>query len=108
LNIEFEEGLNVLTGETGAGKSIIIEAIDLILGSHATSDLIRDGEDSLIVEGLFLLTPQEKEIISNLNPDMEIVDEEGNLLIRREVSRKGRNKCWVNRIYTASIIINLF
>jgi DNA repair protein RecN (Recombination protein N) len=97
LNIEFEEGLNVLTGETGAGKSIIIEAIDLILGSYATSDLIRDGEDSLIVEGLFLLTPQEKEIISNLNPDMEIVDKEGNLLIRREVSRKGRNKCWVNR-----------
>jgi DNA repair protein RecN (Recombination protein N) len=97
LNIEFEEGLNVLTGETGAGKSIIIEAIDLILGSYATSDLIRDGEDSLIVEGLFLLTPQEKEIISNLNPDMEIIDEEGNLLIRREVSRKGRNKCWVNR-----------
>jgi len=97
LNIEFEEGLNVLTGETGAGKSIIIEAIDLILGSYAASDLIRDGEDSLIVEGLFLLTPQEKEIISNLNPDMEIVDEEGNLLIRREVSRKGRNKCWVNQ-----------
>jgi DNA repair protein RecN (Recombination protein N) len=97
LNIEFEEGLNVLTGETGAGKSIIIEAINLILGSYATSDLIRDGEDSLIVEGLFLLTPQEKEIISNLNPDMEIVDKEGNLLIRREVSRKGRNKCWVNR-----------
>lgn len=97
LNIEFEEGLNVLTGETGAGKSIIIEAIDLILGSYATSDLIRDGEDSLIVEGLFLLIPQEKEIISNLNPDMEIVDEEGNLLIRREVSRKGRNKCWVNQ-----------
>lgn len=103
LNIEFEEGLNVLTGETGAGKSIIIEAIDLILGSYATSDLIRDGEDSLIVEGLFLLTPQEKEIISNLNPDMEIVDEEGNLLIRREVSRKGRNKCWVNQR-----LVNLF
>jgi len=105
LNIEFEEGLNVLTGETGAGKSIIIEAIDLILGSYATSDLIRDGEDSLIVEGLFLLTSQEKEIISNFNPDMEIVDEEGNLLIRREVSRKGRNKCWINqRLVNLSIL----
>jgi len=97
LNIEFEEGLNVLTGETGAGKSIIIEAIDLILGGYAASDLIRDREDSLVVEGLFLLAPQEKELISNLNLDAEIVDEEGDLLIRREVNKKGRNKCWVNQ-----------
>ena len=97
LNIEFEERLNVLTGETGAGKSIIIEAIDLILGGSAASDLIRDGEDSLVVEGLFLLAPQEKELISNLNSDMEIVDKEGALLIRREVNKKGRNKCWINQ-----------
>jgi len=97
LNIEFEERLNVLTGETGAGKSIIIEAIDLILGGHTASDLIRDGEDSLIVEGLFLLTFQEKELISNLNLDMAIVNEEGDLLIRREVNKKGRNKCWINQ-----------
>ena len=97
LNIEFEEGLNVLTGETGAGKSIIIEAIDLILGGYAASDLIRDGEGSLIVEGLFLLTPQEEELINNLNLDIEIVDEEGVLLIRREVNKKGRNKCLVNQ-----------
>lgn len=97
LNIEFEEELNVLTGETGAGKSIIIEAMDLILGGYAASDLIRDGEDSLMVEALFLLTPQEKEIINNLNSDIEIVDGEGVLLIRREVNKKGRNKCWVNQ-----------
>jgi len=97
LNIEFEEGLNVLTGETGAGKSIIIEAIDLILGGYAASDLIRDGEDSLVVEGLFLLALQEKELMSNLNLDAEIVDEEGDLLIRREVNKKGRNKCWINQ-----------
>ena len=97
LNIEFEEGLNVLTGETGAGKSIIIEAIDLILGGYAASDLIRDGEDSLMVEVLFLLTPQEKELINNLNSDIEIINGEGVLLIRREVNKKGRNKCWVNQ-----------
>ena len=77
LNIEFEEGLNVLTGETGAGKSIIIEAIDLILGGYTSSDLIKEGEDSLMVEGLFLLSSQEKESINNLNPDLKIVDEEG-------------------------------
>jgi len=105
LNIEFKEGLNVLTGETGAGKSIVIEAIDLILGGYAASDLIRDGEDSLLVEGLFLLTPQEKELINNLNSDIEIVDEEGVLLIRREVNKKGRNKCWINqRLINLSIL----
>jgi len=97
LNIEFEEGLNVLTGETGAGKSIIIEAIDLILGGYAITDLIRDGEDSLAIEGLFLLAPQEKELINNLNLDAEIVEEEGYLIIRREVNKKGRNKCWLNQ-----------
>ena len=100
LNIEFEEGLNVLTGETGAGKSIIIEAIDLILGGYTSSDLIKEGEDSLMVEGLFLLSSQEKESINNLNPDLKIVDEEGTLLIRREVNKKGRNKCWVNQRLT--------
>lgn len=97
LNIEFDEGLNVLTGETGAGKSIIIEAINLILGGHASIDLIRSGEDSLAVEGLFLLSPVEKMAINNLNPDLEIVDDEGTLLIMREVNRKGRNKCWINQ-----------
>jgi len=97
LNIEFDEGLNVVTGETGAGKSIIIEAIDLILGGHTSIDLIRSGEDSLVVEGLFLLSPVEKMAINNLNPDLEIVDKEGALLIRREVNRKGRNKCWINQ-----------
>ena len=97
INIEFEEELNVLTGETGAGKSIIIEAIDLILGGYAASDLIRNGEDSLMVEALFLLTPQEKELINNLNSDIEIVDGQGVLLIRREVNKKGRNKCLINQ-----------
>jgi len=97
LNIEFEEGLNVLTGETGSGKSIIIEAIDLVLGGYFAPDLIRDGENSLIVEGLFLLAPQEKELIKNLNLDLEIIDEEGALLIRREINKKGRNKCWANQ-----------
>ena len=108
LNIEFEERLNVLTGETGAGKSIVIEAIDLILGGYAASDLIRDGEDSLIVEGLFLLAPQEKELIINLNLDVGIVNEEGDLLIRREVNKKGRNKCWINqKLVNISLLQNI-
>ncbi len=67
------------------------------MGGSAASDLIRDGEDNLVVEGLFLLAPQERELISNLNLDVEIVDGVGDLLIRREVNKKGRNKCWINQ-----------
>jgi len=100
LSIEFGEGLNVLTGETGAGKSIILDAINLILGGYATVDLIKAGEDSLTVEGLFFLSPEERVWINNLNPDLKMVDEEGALLIRREINRKGRNKCWVNQRLT--------
>jgi len=55
LNIEFEEGLNVITGETGAGKSIIIEAINVILGSTVNSNLIKSSADYLEVEALFNL-----------------------------------------------------
>jgi len=53
--IPFHSGLNILSGETGAGKSIVIEAISLILGSRASTDLIRSGETELQVEGMFNL-----------------------------------------------------
>src|SRR5512137_3161036 len=53
LQISFDRGLTVLTGETGAGKSIIIDAVGLIMGGRASSDLIRSGEDEAIVEALF-------------------------------------------------------
>ncbi|GAB4117379.1 MAG: DNA repair protein RecN [Candidatus Caldatribacteriota bacterium] len=97
LNIEFDQGLNVLTGETGAGKSIIIEAINLILGSSAHSDLIRSGEDNLLVEALFHLSPVEKINFNHLQSTIKLVDEQGYLIIRREINRSGRNKCWINQ-----------
>ena len=53
LNLEFTEGLNVLTGETGAGKSIVIDAMNLALGERADRDLIRAGQDRAVVEALF-------------------------------------------------------
>lgn len=96
LNIEFEEGLNVLTGETGAGKSIIIQAINIILGSHVSSDMVREGEDSLIAEGLFFVSAMEKEWINSINSDMKIINDDETMVIRREVNKRGRNKCWVN------------
>lgn len=105
LNIEFEEGLNILTGETGAGKSIIIQAINIILGSHASSDLIKEGENRLIVEGLFFISSLEKEWINNINPDLKLINDEETMLIRRELNKKGRNKCWVNeRLVNLSLL----
>lgn len=105
LNIEFEEGLNVLTGETGAGKSIIIQAINIILGSHASSNLIKEGENRLIVEGLFFISSLEKELINSINPDLKLINDEETMLIRRELNKKGRNKCWVDeRLVNLSLL----
>ena len=60
VEIEFESGLNILTGETGAGKSIIIDALSLILGDRASSDVVRKGSDKAIVEGIFGMAENEK------------------------------------------------
>jgi DNA repair protein RecN (Recombination protein N) len=93
LGISFGSGLNVLTGETGAGKSIIIGAIHLLLGDRASPDLIRTAADSAEVEALFSLSGQEglKERLAGMGygSDDEIV-------IRRTVSRSGRNRVYVN------------
>ena len=58
VEIEFEPGLNVLTGETGAGKSIIIDAIGAVLGGRVTTEAIRPGTDRALVEAIFLLPPR--------------------------------------------------
>ena len=57
LSVDFSEGMTVLTGETGAGKSLIIDAIDLLFGRRASTDLIRYGETKAIIEGVFSETP---------------------------------------------------
>ncbi len=93
LEIDFKPGLNILSGETGAGKSIIINAVNLILGGRATSDLIRSGTNEARVEALFVLpgnSPLTK-IISEMGFPFN-----GELLIRRSLSREGRNKIMIN------------
>ncbi len=62
ITIEFGDGLNILTGETGAGKSIIIDAVGLILGERADKDMIQTGKDFAQIEGLFYLKKPEKVI----------------------------------------------
>jgi DNA repair protein RecN (Recombination protein N) len=87
-------GLNVLTGETGAGKSIVVDALLLIAGARPHPDLIRSGEDSALVEAVF-----EED---TAGPVAALLEEaghplrEGQLVIRREISRTGRHRVWVN------------
>ena len=94
VNIEFSSGLNILTGETGSGKSILIGALELILGSRATKDAIRSGMDSATVEGLFEWKSDEPMI--PLPEDLDIELEDRTLIIRRDVTRDGRSRCTVN------------
>src|SRR5712671_2305031 len=77
VEVEFDPGLNVLTGETGAGKSILVEAVGLLLGGRASGDLVRTGEDSASIEAIFEGGGEE-------------------LLVRREITSQGRSRAFVN------------
>lgn len=89
------QGLSIFSGETGAGKSIIINAINLILGARASADLIRTGADEATVEALFTLP--ENTGVQALLEDMGFPFD-GELLVRRSIFREGRNKIFVNGV----------
>lgn len=93
LEIEFGTGLNIITGETGAGKSIIIDALNLILGERATQDEVRTGTDKTVVEGVFTISGNKK--VQRLLEAAEIEASE-EIIVRREVSRKGQSRAFVN------------
>ena len=93
LHLSFQPGLTMLTGETGAGKSIIIDAVGLIMGGRASSDLIRSGEDEAAVEALF--------DISSLPDVRRVLTDSGfacgaELLVKRSISRAGKNRIFIN------------
>ena len=77
VEVEFDPGLNVLTGETGAGKSILVEAVGLLLGGRASGDLVRTGEDAAAIEAIFESGGEE-------------------LLVRREITAQGRSRAFIN------------
>jgi DNA repair protein RecN (Recombination protein N) len=93
VEIEFESGLNILTGETGAGKSIIIDALSLLLGDRTSSDVVRKGSEKAIVEGLFGMAENEKVKKLLIQNEIELQED---LILRREVSSKGQTRCFVN------------
>jgi DNA repair protein RecN (Recombination protein N) len=93
INIEFGKGLNIITGETGAGKSILIDAMSLLLGERASTDVIRKGASKSYVEGIFDITSNKK--IDALLEENQI-DPLPELILRREISTKGSNRCFIN------------
>ena len=93
LQVTFQPGLNILTGETGAGKSIIIDAVNLILGGRASTDLIRSGEDEAQVEALFSLTEVPGVAAELADSGIEA---DGELVVKRTVSRTGKNRVFLN------------
>lgn len=94
LSLEFDDHMTVLTGETGAGKSIIIDAVSLLAGRRGSQELIRKGSDKLVVQGQFTL-PSRPAYLHELD-DLGIDHEDGTLIISRTIHRNGRNTIRVN------------
>jgi len=95
LEIELHPGFNVLTGETGAGKSIIIDAVDIVTGGQGLTDFIRSGAEKAIVEGFFEVAENAK-VINKLT-DYGLLPEAGEpLVLARELVKSGKNLCRVN------------
>lgn len=93
VSVEFSAGLNIITGETGAGKTILIDALSLLLGERASVEVVRKGSDKSIVEGTFNIDGNSKVKSLLERNEIEYFPE---LIIRREISLKGSNRCFVN------------
>ena len=94
LDIEFEKGFIVLTGETGAGKSIILSGINLLIGEKASVDMIRDGEENLVAQGVFDVDEEQKKALEAMG-----IDTDGDeIIIRRSYSRSGKARAFVNNV----------
>lgn len=126
LRVEFDRGLNLLTGETGSGKSIIVDALGVLIGGRFASDLLKAGSERASIEGLFSVTrnPEMEAILEaagieldnaeqtpneGVNPtDVLRVRESRELIIRRELSLTGRNKIFINnQLATQSLLRDL-
>lgn len=93
LSLEFGEGLHVMTGETGAGKSIVVDAVNLVLGGRAARELIRTGTDKAWVEAVFDASGNEE--VAKWAQTQELDDFDGTVTLYREITRSGRNLCRV-------------
>ena len=123
LRVEFGRGLNLLTGETGSGKSIIVDALGILIGGRFTSDLLKTGAERGFIEGLFSVTPSpplaaalaaagiEVEMSHGGDGEQDPFEDatpETDIIIRRELSAPGRNKIFINnQLATQSLLREL-
>ncbi len=96
LRIEFAPGLNVLTGETGAGKSIVIDALQTVIGGRASAEFVRTGRDHATIEAVFRVSPAGR--AAALLEEMGVLDPDDpdSVVLRREVLKTGRSRGWIN------------
>jgi DNA repair protein RecN (Recombination protein N) len=106
MRVGFERGLNLLTGETGSGKSILVDALGVLIGGRFSSEMLKTGESQGFIEGLFTLQPVPE--LTRLLESAGIEMDRDELIIRRELSMSGRNKIFINnRLATQSCLRDL-
>src|SRR5215831_11233349 len=106
MRVGFDPGLNLLTGETGSGKSILVDALGVLIGGRFSSDMLKAGESQAFIEGLFTLQPVPE--LTGLLESAGLEMDRDELIIRRELSIGGRNKIFVNnRLATQSVLRDL-
>ena len=106
MQVEFDSGLNLLTGETGSGKSIIVDALGVLIGGRFSSELLKSGTERGSIEGLFSVTPNPA--LDSLLENAGLSAGTAELIIRRELSATGRNKIFINnQLATNSLLRDL-
>jgi DNA repair protein RecN (Recombination protein N) len=102
VTLQLGAGLNVLTGETGAGKSMLVDALSLLLGERADSSAVRPGAAKAVVEGAF----ESLDAVARLGVEQLGLDvEDGRIVVRREISAEGRSRAWVNGSPTTASVL---
>ena len=94
MNISFNDGITIFTGETGAGKSILMDAFSILLGERASSEFIRHGKDSFVIDGIFDIANHQS--IQELLESKNIMVEEGQLILSRSFNRNGKSSILAN------------
>lgn len=103
--VEFKPGLNVITGETGAGKTMLLTALNLIIGGKADSDLVRVGHERLTTAGSFLLPNPLPNEIKEILDENDVIIEEGAVLLNRNVSKDGKSRAMISGVSTTAAIL---
>lgn len=97
LEVEFGDGLNLLTGETGSGKSIIVDSLAALTGERVNSDLIKAGQETAQIEGLFTVVPNADLVAALTDSGIDFDDGAGiDIIVRRELSLAGKNRIFIN------------